>query len=160
MSQAYLQSIFNVSWKLFLNLCSSMWLSLYRNILRYLIFLRLWQLNMKFALGLVNFTLFFLKVLRLTAFWVLGSNLFRSMITDGKSLLKEPYLTLHGRILFAFLIEYVLFILWILSKWFFWDLHVFLKLPFQIQWKFDVSWKLSFFKLMFIKATKSKLYSC
>ena len=67
-SQPQLQSGFSVSWKLFLNLCSWRWLSPSRYLDRYLIPFRFWQLNVLFAVGLINFKTFFLKILRLGGF--------------------------------------------------------------------------------------------
>ena len=106
-SQPQVQSGFNVSWKLFLNLWLWRWLSSSRNLVKYLIPFRLWQPNMLFAVGLINFKIFFLKILRLGTFWISGSSLFHSMMTDGKKVfLKKLCLTLKWGILFAFLVKY------------------------------------------------------
>ena len=62
---------------------------------------------MLFAVGLINFKIFFLKILRLGAFWISGSSLFHSMMTDGKKVvLKKLCLILKWGILFAFLVGY------------------------------------------------------
>ena len=87
--QPQVQSEFNVSWKLFLNLCSWRWLSPSRNLVKYLIPFRLWQPNMLFVVSLINFMIFFLKILRLGEFWISGSSLFHSMMTDGKKVFFE-----------------------------------------------------------------------
>ena len=115
-SQPQVQSGFNVSWKLFLNLCSLRWLCPSRNLLKYLIPFRLWQPNTLFAAGLINYKIFFLKILRLGAFWTSWSSLFHSMMTDGKKVfLKKLRLTLKWGISFAFLVEYGLVNLVIIS---------------------------------------------
>ena len=85
-----------VSWKLFLNLCSWRWLSLSHNLIKYLIPFMLW------------------------GFWISGSSLFHSMMTDGKKVfLKKLCLTLKWGISFAFLVEYGLFNLEIILKRYF-----------------------------------------
>ena len=85
-----------VSWKLFLNLCSWRWLSLSHNLIKYLIPFMLW------------------------GFWISGSSLFHSMMTDGKKVfLKKLCLTLKWGISFAFLVEYGLFNLGIILKRYF-----------------------------------------
>ena len=57
---------------------------------------RLWQPNMLFAVGLTNFKIFLLKILRLGAFFFffvsLGSILFHSIMTDGKKVFFEEAL--------------------------------------------------------------------
>ena len=121
-SHPQVQSGFNVSWKLFLNLSLWRWLSPSRNLVKHLIPFRLSQLNMLFAVRLINFKTFFLKILRLGAFWILRSSLFHSMMIDGKKVfLKKLYLTLKWRILFAFLVGYGLFSLGIILKRYFED---------------------------------------
>ena len=84
MSQPQVQRGFSVSWKLFLNLCWWRWLNLGCNLVKYWIPFRLWQPNMLFAIGLINFKIFFLKILRLGAFWVSGPSLFHSVMTEEK----------------------------------------------------------------------------
>ena len=60
-----------------------------------------------FAVGLIKFRTLFLKILRLGAFWILGSSLFHSIVTDGKkAFLEKLCLTSKWGILFAFLVEY------------------------------------------------------
>ena len=121
-SQPQIQSGFNASWKLFLNLCSWRWLSPSHNHLKYLIPFRLWQPDMLIAVGLINFKIFFFKILTLGAFWITGSSLFHPMMTDGKKVfLKKFCLTLKRGILFAFLVEYGLFNLGIILKRYFGD---------------------------------------
>ena len=62
---------------------------------------------MLFAVGLINFKKFSLKILRLGVFWIWGSNSFHSMMTDGKKTFsKKLYLTLKWRTLFIFLVKY------------------------------------------------------
>ena len=82
-SQQQVQSEFNVSWKLFLNLFSWRLLTPSCNFVKYLIPFRFWQLNMLFAVGLINFKIFSLEILMLGAFWISGSSLFHSVMTDG-----------------------------------------------------------------------------
>ena len=124
-SQPQVQSGFNVSWKLFLNLCSWRWLSPSRNLVKYLIPFRLWQPNMLFAVGLINFKIFFLKMFRLGAFSVSESSLFHSIMTDGKEVfLKKLCLSLKWGMLFAFLLKHGVVNLGIILKryygdWFF-----------------------------------------
>ena len=72
--QPRVQSRFNVSWKLFLNLCSWRWLSPSLRLIKYLIPFRFCKLNMFFGVGLLNFKILFLKILRLGAFWISGSS--------------------------------------------------------------------------------------
>ena len=70
-----------------------------------------------FVVGLVNFKIFILKILRLGVFWNSGSSLFHSMMTDGKKvILKKLCLTLKWGILFAFFVEYGLVNLRIIFK--------------------------------------------
>ena len=58
------------------------------------------------AVSLINFEIFFLKILRLGAFWILGSRLFHPIMTHGKKVfLKKLCLTLKWGILFVFLVE-------------------------------------------------------
>ena len=76
------QNGFEVSWKVFLNLCSRKWLRPRRILVGYLIPLQLQQLNTLFGDSLVNFKKFFLKTLRTLR--RLGSNLFHSITVDGK----------------------------------------------------------------------------
>ena len=122
MLQPQVQTGFNVSWKLFLNLCSWRWLSPSRNLVKYLIPFRLWRPNMLFVVSLINFKIFFLKILRLGEFWISGSSLFHSMMTDGKKVfLKKLCLILKWGILFAFLVGYGLFNLGIILKRYFGD---------------------------------------
>ena len=114
------QSGFNVSWKLLLNLYSWRWLSPSRNLAKYSIPFRFWLQNMLFTVGLRNFKIFFLKTLRRGAFWIPGSSLFHLMLTCGKkAFLKKLCLILKRGILFAFLVEYGLVNLGIISKIYF-----------------------------------------
>ena len=83
-SQPQVKSGFNVSWKLFLNLCSWRWLGPSRNLVKYLIPLRLWQPNMLLAVGLIDFKILFLKILGLRVFWTSGSSLFHLIMTERK----------------------------------------------------------------------------
>ena len=92
------------SWKLCLNLCSLRWLkpSLSRD--RSFIPLGLWQLHVLLADGLMNDRILFLKVAILSEFLIFQSNLFHSIIVEGKkSVLEEVvfhiycwnFITLH-----------------------------------------------------------------
>ena len=94
-SQLQVKSGFNVSWKLFLNLCSWRWLSPSRNLVKYLIPFRLRQPNMLPAVGLINFKIFFSKILGLKAFWISGSSLFHLIMTKIKFFLTAIWLP-HG----------------------------------------------------------------
>ena len=108
---------YNVSWKLFLNLCSWGWLAPSRNLVKYLILFRLWQSNMLFAVGLINFKTLFLKILRLGVFWISESSLFHSIMADRRKVfLKKLCLTLKWKKLFAFFVEYGLLSLGIILK--------------------------------------------
>ena len=93
------------------------------NLVKYLIPFRLWQPNILFAVGLIIFKIFFLKILTLGgAFSISGSSLFHSVMTDGKKVfLKKLYLTLKWGILFAFLADNGLVNLGIILKGFFGD---------------------------------------
>ena len=74
----------NVSWKLYLNLCSRRWLSSSRIHVIYLIPIGLWQSKSKLEEGSMNFRMLLLKTLLLPYLCRLLSNLFHSIITDGK----------------------------------------------------------------------------
>ena len=114
-SQPLVQGGFNVSLKLFLNLCSWKWLSPSHNLNKYLAAFRFYQLSMLFAPDLLNFKIFFLKVLRLGAFKLQVQ--FNPFNDDWR---KKVFLklcsTLKWGILFAFLLEYGLFDLGIIFK--------------------------------------------
>ena len=97
---------FNVSWKLFLNLCSWRLLSPSRNFVRYSIRFRLWQLYMLFVVGVRKCKIFLWIISTLGAFWISGSSLFHLMMTGGKDALFEKLCsTLNWGILFAYLVE-------------------------------------------------------
>ena len=74
----------SVSWKLYLNLCSCRWLSSSRIHVIYLIPIGLWQSKSKLEEGSMNFRMLLLKTLFLPYLCRLLSNLFHSIITDGK----------------------------------------------------------------------------
>ena len=77
---------------------------------------------MLFAVDFVNFKKFFLKILRLGAFWISGSCLFHLMITDGRKVfLNILCLTLKWGMLYALLVEYGLINLGIILKSYFGD---------------------------------------
>ena len=60
--------------------------------------------------------------IKVGAFWISGSSLFNSIMTDGKKVfLKKLCLTLKWGILFAFLVGYGLFNLGIILKRYFGD---------------------------------------
>ena len=100
-----------------LNLRSRRWLNPSRNLVKYFLPFTLWQPNILFAAGLINF-----KILRLGSFWISGSSLFHSIMTDGKKVfLKKLCLTLKWGILFVFLVEYGLINLGIIWKRYFGD---------------------------------------
>ena len=67
-SQPQVQSGFNVSWMLFLNLCSWRWLSPSQNLVKYLIPFSFWQSSTLFTVGFINFKIFFLKILMIESF--------------------------------------------------------------------------------------------
>ena len=96
---------FRVTWKLCLNLCSRKWLKPRCSLVMYLIPLQLGQLKTLFGDGLINFSKFFLKTLRLVALWRLGFSLFYSMAVGGKKeFLKKLFLVRNGVVLCTFLV--------------------------------------------------------
>ena len=60
--------------------------------------------NMLFVVGCIKFKRFFLKIIRVGAFWISGSNLLHSLMTDGK-VLKKLCLTLKWGISLMFLVK-------------------------------------------------------
>ena len=60
------------------------WVSSSRHLVTYLISFRLWQVNMLFSVGFINFRIFFLNILKLGAFWISEYSLFNSLITYRK----------------------------------------------------------------------------
>ena len=73
--------------------------------MRYLIPLQLWQLKILFGEGLINFSKFLLKTLRLVALRRLGSDLFHSIGANGKiQFLKKLCLVRKRVILSVFLV--------------------------------------------------------
>ena len=84
-SRPQLHNGFKVSWKLCLNLCSRKWLRPTRSLVSNLIPSRLSILKMLLGLGRINFKMDFLNTSKLTEFRTLKSNLFHSVITDGKN---------------------------------------------------------------------------
>ena len=82
-----------ISWKLCLKLCSRKSLRPRRSLVRYLIYLQLWQLNILFRDGPINFNKSFFKTLRLAVLRTLRSNLLHSITLDGKNrFLKKSHL--------------------------------------------------------------------
>ena len=71
-------------WKLWLNLCSRRWLSPRRSRVISLIPLWLYELKKPLGVGLINLRILLLKIPKLSAFRMARSNLFHSMIADGK----------------------------------------------------------------------------
>ena len=73
---------------------------------RYLLLLLFSIISPWFMVGLINFKIFFLKILRLGVFWISGFSLFHSIVTDRKKVfLKKLCLTLKWGVLSAFLVE-------------------------------------------------------
>ena len=72
------------SWKLCLNLCSFRWLNPILNLVRYLIPRGLWILKILFGKGLIKSRICFLKTWNESAFFTKQSNLFHSVIAEGK----------------------------------------------------------------------------
>ena len=94
-----------VSWKLFLNLCSLKWLNPSLNLVINLSPLGLWQLWTEFGDGRINLRMLVLKSNKLSAFLRPGSNLFYSMIVDGKNeFLKKLLFVLRTGLFSAFLV--------------------------------------------------------
>lgn len=87
------ESKFNVSWKLFLDICSWSYLSPSHKFVGYQISFTLWPLNLLFSLSHINFKIFFLKILRLGQFWISVSSLFHPIKTDVKEVLNKLCLT-------------------------------------------------------------------
>ena len=72
-SVLHLQIGYNESWKLCLNLWSWRWLKPNPNLVSNFTPLGLWQLNMLFGDGRMNFNIFFLKIEKLSEFLILLS---------------------------------------------------------------------------------------
>ena len=72
------------SWKLCLNLCSWKWLKPRHNLFISLIPIGLWQLQMLFGLGNMNFKTLLLKKATLSELRMSVSRLFYPFIVDGK----------------------------------------------------------------------------
>ena len=80
----------------------------------------LWQPEMLFAFGLMNFKIFDLKMLSISKFWVLKWNLFYSVMVDRKyGFLNIWCFTLIMGILCAFPVLYWQLDCGIISKWYF-----------------------------------------
>ena len=104
-SKLQLQNGFKESWKLCLNLCLRKWLKRNHSLVINLIPWGFWHLKRLLADGLINFRLFFLKILKLLEFFMLWSSLFHSVIVDGKKeFLKKVCLVLRRGILWIFLV--------------------------------------------------------
>ena len=88
-----LQSKLSISWKLRLNLCSKRWISPSRSLLRSFTPRRLWQTKILFPVGLMSFKIFDLKMLSVYELRMSKSNLFHSIMVDGKCFFKK--LMLH-----------------------------------------------------------------
>ena len=105
-----LQSGLSVSSKMCLILCSRRWISPSRNLLSSFTTIGLWQSKILFAVGLINLGIFDLKMLSVSELWMLESNLFHSIMVDGKyEFLKNWGFTLIWEIFCAFLDLYCLF---------------------------------------------------
>ena len=79
-----LQIGLSVSWKPCLNLCSRKWLKPSLDLVSNLTPLRLWQLKTLLPEGRINFKRLFLKIFKLSELRIFRSNLFDSMIAEGK----------------------------------------------------------------------------
>ena len=99
-SKPQLQNRFKEFGKLCLNLCSRKWLKPSHSLVINLIPLGLWQLKRLLADGLINFRIFFLKILKLPEFLMLWSSLFHSIIVDGKSFWKKCLVLRRGILYF------------------------------------------------------------
>ena len=74
----------SVSWKLCLNLCSQRWLTSSCSLVSSFTPIGLWQSKILFAVGLLNLRIFDLKMLSVSELRMLESNLFHSIMVDGK----------------------------------------------------------------------------
>ena len=83
-SKPQLQNGFKESWKLCFNFWSRKWLKLSGSLVINLIPLGLLQLKRLLADGLINFRIFFLKMLKLLEFLMLWSSFFHWIIVGGK----------------------------------------------------------------------------
>ena len=113
-----LQNGLRISWKLCLNLCSRRWLSPSRSLVSSFSPKGLWEPKILFAVGLMNLRVFDLKMLSVSELQMLESNLFRSIMVDGKYELLKKF-TLIWWILSAFLFLYWQFDWVIISKKYF-----------------------------------------
>ena len=84
-SKTQLQTGFNISWKLCLNLCSRKWLRSKWSLAMSLIPLWFSKLKTLLEVGLMNFMILFIKTLKLLPFLMLWSRLFHSITTEGKN---------------------------------------------------------------------------
>ena len=102
-----LQSGLSISWKLCLNLCSGRRLSPSCSLVSSFTPIGLWQPKILFAVCLMNFRIFDLKMLSVSELRMLESNLFQSVMVDGKyEFSKNWCFTLIWEILCEFLVLY------------------------------------------------------
>ena len=109
------------------DLCSQRWLSLSRSLVNSFTPIGLWQPKMLFAVGLMNLRIFYLKILSVSELRMLESNLFHSIMVDGKyEILKNWCFTLIWGILSVFLVLYGQFDCGIILKRYFghWFLYI------------------------------------
>ena len=79
-----MQSGLSLSWKMCFNLCSQRWLSPSRSLMSSFTPIGLWQPKILFAVGFLNLRIFDLKMLSVSEFRMLESDLFHSIMVDEK----------------------------------------------------------------------------
>ena len=114
-----LQSGLSVCWKLCLNLCYRRWVNPSRSIVSSFTPLRLWRPKILLPDGLINLRILDLKMLRVSEFRMLESNLIHSVMVDVKYELLNLCFTLIREIFYAFLVLYWQFDCGIISKRYF-----------------------------------------
>ena len=116
-----MQTGLSVSWKLCLNLCSQRCLSPGRSLVSNFTPIGFWQPKILFSVGFMNLGFFYLKMLSVSKLQMLETNVFHSIMVDGKyEFFKNWCFTLIWRIFCAFLVLNWQFDCGIISKRFFW----------------------------------------
>ena len=125
-SFAQLQNVLSGSWKVRLNLHSRRWLSPSRSLVSSSAPIGLWQPKILPAVGLMNLSIFDLKMLSVSEFRMLEFNLLHSVIVDKYKFLKNWCFTLMWGIFCAFLVLYWQLDCGLISKRYFrhWFLYI------------------------------------
>ena len=135
-----LQTGFDISWKLSLNLWNQRWPNPSLSLVSSFKSLGLWDCKVLFVEDLMRANMRLLKSSKLSEFVTLGSKLFLCIIVEGKKeILKQSCLTLKRGILFLCLVTYACLAVGISSKryledWFFIILKKRQSFPYHGRW--------------------------